>query len=390
MTPPVLFTGSVEDLRASIVLGWFLASAGELSSRGDPASLDLKGVPRGLLSAFVVELLCMPAVLSYQVATPGLPVVPWLLFTAYAARPGASQRKTLLAGAACGAALAFLSAVLPVEQVLAAAQAPWYGPAIGKPFATLTVATVLLSFAFSFGSIGAFAIATDRLEKTSTWDLTIHEFWGVLRARHLLLGDWSIAVPAGAISAGVALQRGDDKWLAGAAFLLGVLYWRVACRIGQAFGASAAIWIGSEVLVKRLGQLGGVWTFIARHSSLLGAFILGYAGIAAWFAGMYRVAFTLDPTSAFHGLGTTPSHLDFFYFSLTTLATVGYGDITPTSSLARCLAGAETLVGIGWTTVVLAAVVSLVGNREKHAPGKEQRLITTPSAPESEAAVRGG
>ena len=48
-----------------------------------------------------------------------------------------------------------------------------------------------------------------------------------------------------------------------------------------------------------------------------------------------------------------------FYFSFITLSTVGYGDITPLSRIARWLAATEAMTGLLYMTVLIARLVSL-------------------------------
>jgi hypothetical protein len=48
-----------------------------------------------------------------------------------------------------------------------------------------------------------------------------------------------------------------------------------------------------------------------------------------------------------------------FYFSFITLSTVGYGDITPVSRMARWLAAMEALIGLLYVAVLIARLVSL-------------------------------
>jgi voltage-gated potassium channel len=48
-----------------------------------------------------------------------------------------------------------------------------------------------------------------------------------------------------------------------------------------------------------------------------------------------------------------------FYFSFITLSTVGYGDITPVSKIARWLAAMEAITGLLYVAVLIARLVSL-------------------------------
>jgi len=55
----------------------------------------------------------------------------------------------------------------------------------------------------------------------------------------------------------------------------------------------------------------------------------------------------------------TMAGFDAFYFSFITLSTVGYGDITPVSRIARWLAAMEAMTGLLYVTVLIARLVSL-------------------------------
>jgi hypothetical protein len=54
---------------------------------------------------------------------------------------------------------------------------------------------------------------------------------------------------------------------------------------------------------------------------------------------------------------------DILYFSYSTLTTLGYGDLTPATELARALAIAEALVGQFYLVTVLALLVSSMAHR---------------------------
>lgn len=54
---------------------------------------------------------------------------------------------------------------------------------------------------------------------------------------------------------------------------------------------------------------------------------------------------------------------DLLYFSYVSLLTIGYGDITPVSSVARTLVVLEGLLGMAFTTVLLAVLVAKVLGR---------------------------
>lgn len=76
----------------------------------------------------------------------------------------------------------------------------------------------------------------------------------------------------------------------------------------------------------------------------------------------YDFVETLFPGS-FSNVATADSDPNFrvalFYFSMTTITTVGYGDITPLSPLARMLAITEALTGQIYLVVMVATLVGL-------------------------------
>jgi hypothetical protein len=101
----------------------------------------------------------------------------------------------------------------------------------------------------------------------------------------------------------------------------------------------------------------------ADHIS--GAFC-GYLVIGVTFGHLFSLVETLRPNSFFlaENLGPLPAgegvrSATFIYYSLVTLTTVGYGDITPRSHLARTLSVLEAILGQFYVAVIVAALVAL-------------------------------
>ena len=59
------------------------------------------------------------------------------------------------------------------------------------------------------------------------------------------------------------------------------------------------------------------------------------------------------------GTKETMEGFNAFYFSFITLSTVGYGDITPVSKVARMLAATEAMTGLLYVAVLIARLVGL-------------------------------
>jgi len=88
-----------------------------------------------------------------------------------------------------------------------------------------------------------------------------------------------------------------------------------------------------------------------------------YLIIALIWSLLYSLLYTADPGSI-SGLPAQPSLWDYLYFSLTTLTTLGYGDVLPVSAPARTLAGVEVALGQFYLTILVAALVGMhVANR---------------------------
>ena len=55
------------------------------------------------------------------------------------------------------------------------------------------------------------------------------------------------------------------------------------------------------------------------------------------FSVIYKFVFVMDPENSFNGLDKDSNFIDFFYFATTTTSTIGYGDISPKSNIARAV-----------------------------------------------------
>ena len=87
--------------------------------------------------------------------------------------------------------------------------------------------------------------------------------------------------------------------------------------------------------------------------------IVVYLLISLVFAMLYQSVYLLEGEAAFKGLNLS-DRKEFMYFSLVTLTTVGYGDITPALVITRSLANFEALIGQLYPAILIAGIVTKV------------------------------
>ena len=74
---------------------------------------------------------------------------------------------------------------------------------------------------------------------------------------------------------------------------------------------------------------------------------------------LYMLLLMIDPDSfTFNLQHTNKLSIDMLYFSFTTLTTLGYGDITPTSYTAKMWAMTEAMVGVMFLAVMIGRLIS--------------------------------
>ena len=79
---------------------------------------------------------------------------------------------------------------------------------------------------------------------------------------------------------------------------------------------------------------------------------------------LYSIVYVFD-ANAFSPSGETLTLFSsMFYFSFTTLTTLGYGDITPTIALTRTLANLEAVTGMMYPAIFIARLVGLYTSQQ--------------------------
>ena len=127
----------------------------------------------------------------------------------------------------------------------------------------------------------------------------------------------------------------------------------------------AVFLVGGLILI--IFVVGHLLRFVLRAPSVttevLCASISAYLMLGLMWTMAYWLVDQLTPGGAFSfntNAGTRSMNgFNGFYFSFITLSTVGFGDITPVSRIARWLAAMEAMTGLLYVAVLIARLVSL-------------------------------
>lgn len=104
----------------------------------------------------------------------------------------------------------------------------------------------------------------------------------------------------------------------------------------------------------------GIIVFSGRRTvfdRLLAAIAL-YVVIGMIWAMLYALVNTMVPGAFAGALPHGATLFDWGYFSIVTLTTVGYGDITPVANAARSLAAVEAMIGQLYPAIIIARLVA--------------------------------
>ena len=113
------------------------------------------------------------------------------------------------------------------------------------------------------------------------------------------------------------------------------------------------------VVRERVLTLDGIFATIAAYLLVALLFAQIYLCMITWYPGSFAL-----PIEA----ANRPPHLlrsDITYFSLVTLATVGYGDVLPATPTARMLAMIQAVAGQFYVAVVVAIFVGMYSSRQR-------------------------
>jgi voltage-gated potassium channel len=119
-------------------------------------------------------------------------------------------------------------------------------------------------------------------------------------------------------------------------------------------------------------------------SEVLCAGISSYMLLGLFWMFAYLLVALLAPDAFAFSTGPDSSHsmtrFTAYYFSFTTLSTLGYGDITPLSRGARSLAVAEAMTGTLYVAVLISRLVSLYSSQSHSVSAGEPARTDHPAA----------
>lgn len=98
-----------------------------------------------------------------------------------------------------------------------------------------------------------------------------------------------------------------------------------------------------------------------RHG-LLSAAVFGYCLIALVYALLFAQVEATAPGSFRFADDLGSSSVSLLYLSIVTITTLGYGEITPVSDLARLLAGMEAMTGTLFIAIFIGRIVGRLDN----------------------------
>jgi hypothetical protein len=96
--------------------------------------------------------------------------------------------------------------------------------------------------------------------------------------------------------------------------------------------------------------------------------------IVIYFGMMFTFLQKIDPTQ-FRISSSDPMFIDMIYYSMVTIATVGYGDIIPTAWVSKLLAMSEIFVGIWFLIITLPVAVADQVERIRHFRITKQKAL---------------
>ncbi len=106
-----------------------------------------------------------------------------------------------------------------------------------------------------------------------------------------------------------------------------------------------------------------LWPYLRLIGRPLLGYALAYAALVMWFASVYAALYRWIGYKAF--ASPFPPHFgDFLFFAITIFPPIGaYSDLKPLAPLAQIIVAGELIAGVGYTTVLFAAILAYLTPR---------------------------
>ena len=124
-----------------------------------------------------------------------------------------------------------------------------------------------------------------------------------------------------------------------------------------------AIWIYKNVFTEFIQFYINIFKLFEDLLKKLALTITFYISILFIFAGIYQMIDLYEPNS-FKGM--QDNFFDYIYFSTVTITTLGYGEITPHTELAKFFVMLESLLGIFLLSILIGLTISISINTTKN------------------------
>jgi hypothetical protein len=188
-----------------------------------------------------------------------------------------------------------------------------------------------------------------------------------------------VAAYAAVIAFGSTLFAGVLRvGLLGVVLLIGVRVPGTGPRIRRLAAVGVVLGLGASVtgrvgltsvavILLVLASIGSIARYLWRTTDAdvqhVGGALAVYLLLAMLFAATHQLCATLLGQPYLGGVDGATDVAGYLYFSVVTITTVGYGDISPGSNAARAVAMAEALIGQLYLVGVVGAAVSTWSRR---------------------------
>ena len=137
-------------------------------------------------------------------------------------------------------------------------------------------------------------------------------------------------------------------------------------------------YLALTTLLLTLATIGAVARRLWEHAEVSVLTVLGalciYVLFGMSFAFVFEAVGNLGP-QPFFASQEPGTRSDYMYFSFITIASVGYGDLTPQGSLGRALAVTESLFGEIYLVTAVAALVGNIGRARASRQGRDKEAV---------------